>query len=107
MKRDVWGIVSAIKMDREYLIEVEDIIETDCLPVLGMMRCCTIPHVAMVRWTTYVKSLNPDIWHISGKDSAMAYVLSRERFEDEVAESGRRRGSDRTNRTNIPGMHGT
>ena len=67
VKRELWGIVTAIKTDREYLIGAEVIIETDCLPVLGMMRCCTIPDVAMLRWIVYIKSLNPEIWHISGK----------------------------------------
>ena len=47
------------KTDRDYLIGADVVIETDCLPILGMMRCCTIPDVAMLRWIAYVKSLNP------------------------------------------------
>ena len=42
VKRELWGVVSAIKSDRDYLIGAEVVIETDCLPILGMMRCCTI-----------------------------------------------------------------
>ena len=37
----------------------------------------------MLRWIAYIKSLNPDIRHISGKDNAMADMLSRARYEDE------------------------
>ena len=62
-------------------------IETDCLPILGMMRCCTIPDVAMVRWISYVKSLNPEVRHISGKDNAVAYMLSRAQFGEDIAET--------------------
>ena len=37
----------------------------------------------MLRWIAYIKSLNPEIRHISGKDNAMADMLSRARFENE------------------------
>jgi hypothetical protein len=40
VKRELWGVVLAIKSDRDYLIEVEVVIETDCLLILEMMRCC-------------------------------------------------------------------
>ena len=53
--------MSAIKSDRDYLIGAEVVIETDCLPILGMMRCYMIPDVAMLRWIVYVKSLNPEV----------------------------------------------
>ena len=87
VKRELWGVVSAIKSDRDYLIGAEVVIETDCLPILGMMRCCTIPDVAMLRWIAYVKSLNPEVRHISGKDNAVADMLSRARFGDDITES--------------------
>ena len=61
-------------------------IETDCLPILGMMRCCTILDVAMLSWIAYVTSLNPDVRHISGKDNAIADI-SRARFGDNITES--------------------
>ena len=87
VKRGIWGIVSTIKTDRQYLTGVEVVIEMDCLPVLRMMQCCTITDVAMLRWIAYIKSLNLDIAHISGKDNAMVDMLSRAQFRDEVAES--------------------
>ena len=62
-------------------------IETDCLPILGMMRCCTIPDVAMLRWIAYIKSLNSEVRHISGKDNRVADMLSRARFGDNITES--------------------
>ena len=77
VKRELWGVVSAIKSDRDYFIGAKVVIETDCLLILGMMRCCTIPDVAMLMWIAYVKSLNPKVRHISGKDNAVADMLSR------------------------------
>ena len=37
----------------------------------------------MLRWIAYIKSLNPEIRHISRKDNAMADMLSRAMFENE------------------------
>ena len=62
---------------------MEVIIETDCLPILGMVSGCATPDLAMLRWITYIKSLNPEIQHIFGEDNAMADMLSRARFDDE------------------------
>ena len=77
--------MSAIKSDRDYLIGAEVVIETDCLPILGMMRCCTIPDVAMLRWM--------EVRHISGKDNAVADMLSRARFGDDITESDNEEGN--------------
>ena len=48
-----------------------------------MVFGCATPDLAMLRWIAYIKSLNPEIRHISGKDNAMADMLSRARFNDE------------------------
>ena len=61
VKRELWGIVSAVKTDKDYLIGSEVIIETDCLPILGMISGCATPDLAMLRWIAYIKSLNPEI----------------------------------------------
>ena len=37
----------------------------------------------MLRWIAYIKSLDPEIRHISGKDNVMANMLSRARFENQ------------------------
>jgi hypothetical protein len=66
LKRELWGIISVVQFDREYLIGVEVVIETDCLPILGMIFGCNMPDIAMLRWITYIKSLNPKIGHIAG-----------------------------------------
>ena len=83
VKRELWGIVSAVKADKDYLIGSEVVIETDCLPILGMVSGCATPDLAMLRWIAYIKSMNPEIHHISGKNNAMADMLSRTRFEGE------------------------
>ena len=69
------------------MIGAEIIIETDYLLVLGMMRTSTIPDVAMLRWISYLKSLDPKVRHISRKDNAVVDILSRARFGDDVTES--------------------
>jgi hypothetical protein len=48
VKRELWGIVLAIKSDRDYLIGAEVIIETDCLPIMGMISGCNTPDIAML-----------------------------------------------------------
>ena len=35
IKRELWGMLTTIKMDREYLIGVEVVIETYCRPLLA------------------------------------------------------------------------
>ena len=50
VKRELWGIVSAVKADKNYLIRTEVIIETDCLPILGMVSGCATLDLAMLRW---------------------------------------------------------
>ena len=49
VKRELWGIVSAVKADKDYLIGTEVIIETDCLPILGIVSRCATPDLAMLR----------------------------------------------------------
>jgi hypothetical protein len=71
-----------VKADKDHLIGTEVVIETDCLPILSMVSGCATPDLAMLRWITYIKSLNPEIRHISGKDNAMADMLSRARYDD-------------------------
>ena len=81
VKRELWGIISVVKADKDYLIGTDVIIETDCLPILGMVFGCRTPDLVMVKWIEYIKSLNPEIRHISGKDNNMADMLSRVHFE--------------------------
>ena len=59
------------------------IIETDCLLILGMVSGCVTPDLAMLRWIAYIKSVNLETRHISGKENAMADMLSRARFKKE------------------------
>ena len=59
------------------------LVETDCLPLLGMIINCNTPDIAMLRWIAYIKTLNPEFKHIKGKYNVVADMLSRARFEDE------------------------
>ena len=60
VKRELWGVVTALKNDKEYLTGAEVIVETDCHPLLGMISNCSTPDIAMLRWIAYIKSLNPE-----------------------------------------------
>ena len=72
-----------VKVDNDYLIGTEVIIEIDCLSILGMVSGWATPNLAMLRWIVYIKFLNSVIRHISRKDNAMANMLSRARFDNE------------------------
>jgi hypothetical protein len=70
VKRELWGIISVVKADRDHLIGTEVVVETeDCLPILSMVSRCATPDLSMLRWIAYIKSLNPEIRHIAGKDN--------------------------------------
>jgi hypothetical protein len=59
------------------------VLETNCLPLLGMIANCSIPDIAMLRWIAYIKSLNPVLVHIIGKKNFVADMLSRVRYVQE------------------------
>jgi hypothetical protein len=54
-----------------------------------MISGCNTPDIAMLRWIAYIKSLNPEIWHIAGKRNIVADMLSQARYE-----GGEEQGSD-------------
>ena len=83
VKRELWGALTALKVDRNYLIGANVVLETDCLPLLGMISNCNSSDIAMLRWIAYIKSLNPILKHITGKMNPMADMLSRARYFDE------------------------
>lgn len=86
VKRELWGALTALKAERNYLIGADVILETDCLPLLGMISNCSTPDIVMLRWIAYIKTLNPVLVHITGKKNSVADMLSRARYtlEDEM-----------------------
>ena len=80
VKRELLGALTALKAERNYLIGANVVLETDCLPLLGMIANCSIPDIAMLRWIAYIKSLNPVLVHITGKKNSVADMLSRARY---------------------------
>ena len=48
-----------------------------------MVSGCATPNLAMLKRITYIKSLNPEIRHISRKNNAMTDMLSKARFDTE------------------------
>ena len=89
VKRELWGALTALKADRNYLIGAEVVLETDCLPLLGMIANCSSPDIAMLRWIAYIKSMNPVLVHIEGKKNSVADMLSRARYSNEDEMTGR------------------
>jgi hypothetical protein len=83
VKKELLGVLTALKAERNYLIGANVVLETDCLPLLGMIANCSIPDIAMLRWIAYIKSLNPVLVHIIGKKNSVADMLSRARYVQE------------------------
>ena len=83
VKRELWGTISMVKIDCDYLIETQVIIETDCLPILGMISGCATPDINMLQWIGYIKSLNPEIRYINGKHNVVTKMLSKAMYEGE------------------------
>ncbi|KAL3676054.1 hypothetical protein R1sor_026002 [Riccia sorocarpa] len=83
VKRELWGLVTAMKAEKEYLIGAEVVVETDCLPLLGMITKCTTADMTVLNWIAYIKTLNPEFRHIAGKDNPVADMLSRARYDGE------------------------
>ena len=57
----------AVNADKDYLIGMKVIIETNYLPILSMVSECATPDLAMLTWIAYIKFLNPEIRHIFRK----------------------------------------
>ena len=53
------------------------------LPLIGMISSCTTPDIAMLWWIAYIKTMNPELQHIKGKENPVADMLSRARFMNE------------------------
>ncbi|KAL3680995.1 hypothetical protein R1sor_023951 [Riccia sorocarpa] len=83
VKSELWGVVTAMKVERTYLMGAVVVVETDCLPLLGMIANCSTPDMTMLNWVAYIKSLNPEFKHIVGKANAVADMLSRARYDGE------------------------
>jgi len=83
VRRELWDALTTLKVDRNYLIGAEVVVETDCLPLLGMIANCNSLDIAMLRWIAYIKSLNPVLVHIEGKKNCVADMLSRARYFNE------------------------
>ena len=80
VKRELWGAKVALKQEKDYLIGAHVILETDCLPLLGMIANCDTPDIAMLRWIAFIRVFNPELKHIAGKDNPVADMLSRARY---------------------------
>ncbi|KAL3696746.1 hypothetical protein R1sor_010822 [Riccia sorocarpa] len=83
VKRELWGVLTALKVDKDFLIGAYVVLETDCLPLLGMIANCNTPDITMLRWIAYIRSMNPELRHIAGKKNVVADMLSRARYADE------------------------
>ena len=83
VKRKLWGITPMMKVYKGYLIGTTVVIEMDGLPILGKISGCTTLGLAILRWIVYIKSMNLEVHHISGKNNVMADMLLRVRYKGE------------------------
>ena len=86
VKRELWGAKIALCQEKDYLIGAHVILETGCLPLLGMIANCDTPDIAMLRWIAFIRIFNPELKHIAGKDNPVADVLCRARYTSEDQE---------------------
>ncbi|KAL3685686.1 hypothetical protein R1sor_003708 [Riccia sorocarpa] len=83
VKRELWGVYTALRTDRNFLIGAAVMLETECLLLLGMIANCSTPDITMLRWIAYVRNFNPQLKHIAGKKNVVVDMLSRARYEGE------------------------
>ncbi|KAL3688565.1 hypothetical protein R1sor_014874 [Riccia sorocarpa] len=83
VKRELWGVYTALRTDRNFLIGAVVMLETDCLPLFGMIANCSTPDITMLRWIAYIRNFNPGLKHIAGKENVVTDMLSRARYEGE------------------------
>jgi hypothetical protein len=82
LKKELWGMMIALKSDVIYLRGANLIIETDCLPLLGIIKNCEHADSHVLRWVAFVRSYAPELRHISGESNVVADMLSRARFSE-------------------------
>jgi hypothetical protein len=87
-KRKLWRMVIAIKNEKEYLIGASVLVGIDCLPIPSMINNCSTLDISMLRWIAFIKSLNLEFKHITGKDNCVADMLSRARYDNEEENIG-------------------
>ena len=80
VKRELWGFLTPLKTNRDYLIRANVVVEIDCLPLVGKITSCMKPDIAMLRWIVYIRTMSPKLWHIKGKDNPYVDMLLRARF---------------------------
>lgn len=75
MKRELWGTITILKAERNYLIGTNVLLEGDFLPLLDMISNYSTPDIAMLRWIAYIRSLNLVLIHIKGKENVVEDML--------------------------------
>jgi hypothetical protein len=49
IKKELLGALTVLKVERNYLISINVVLKTDCLPLLGMIANCSILDINMLR----------------------------------------------------------
>lgn len=70
-----------LQCDKNYLNKTPIVAEKDYLSLLGIFANFYTSDNAMLRWTDFIKSLNPQFSHIAQRDNPIANTLSRTMFE--------------------------
>ncbi|KAH7422018.1 hypothetical protein KP509_13G086500 [Ceratopteris richardii] len=81
--RELWRLFTALKTNQEYFMGANVIVETDSLPLIGLIANCSSPDIAMLRWITFIKFINPTFLCIAEKHNTIVDMLSREKFDDD------------------------
>lgn len=80
-KRELFGLRTALREERESILGAKVVVETDCKPLLGMLANCDTPDLTSRRWVAEIKEYDVVLRHIKGKDNEVADMLSRATYE--------------------------
>lgn len=76
----MWNIVTALKVERNYLIRENMLLKTDYLSILNIIFKYSTLDISMLRWIVFIRFLNPVLIHIKVKENMVANMLSRARY---------------------------
>jgi hypothetical protein len=83
IKRELFAMIHCLKEVRYQVYGSPLIIETDCLPLLGLIKKPDPIDPTITRWVTFIRLFNPEFRHISGSKNKVADALSRRPHADQ------------------------
>jgi len=87
-KRELYGLKLALQAEKQNILGVHVIVETDCKPVIGMIKNCNTADIHCQRWIGVIKQYDAEFVHIAGTENVMADMLSRAAYGGADSDEG-------------------